>query len=166
MGDRIRLNGTSSRRAHEQSTTAIPFLAIRDVSFGQIGPVPTGVRTTPWNLEPPIFRDLMSPRRESFRPEQRRGSQWSKSHIATRKGMVNGGSWSCVIGSGGERSRVGDDSRGGARSLRDEEEDEEALAAARLPRKDLPIVLYVYDTLECIPSLLGSSQSVSCKDLT
>lgn len=88
-------NGTSSSRAHEHSTTARPYSETRVESAGLITWVPFGLEDTfstaliemsrdskpnthettiPLNRDP-TFNSLISPRRDSFFPEQRRGSQ-------------------------------------------------------------------------------------------
>ena len=100
-------NGTSSRRAQEHSTTATPHFKIISRSEGEITRVPCGLTgcqksesegrgamrymwkereqkrnayetTMPRNRDPTLS-SLMRPRRASFLPEQRRGSQWLKS---------------------------------------------------------------------------------------
>lgn len=95
-------NGTSSKRAQEHSTTANPACSIISRSAGLTGRVPLGLRearanqhslsfrskgvcstyvtTIPWKRGPTLS-SLMSRSCASFLPEQRRGSQWSKSLV-------------------------------------------------------------------------------------
>ena len=102
-GPLILPKGTSSSLAQEASTTARPDAMTTSSSHGAMGLRPFGlavssnvsrsegystrarnthVKTTPRN-RCPTRMDVHSPWRASFLPEHRRGSQWSKSHIAT-----------------------------------------------------------------------------------
>ena len=96
----ILLKGTSSRRAQEHSTTATPAFKMYWRSDGLRICLPLGLffkkkscsatcwnwgsqerthdTTIPLNLDP-ILSSLINPNRDNFLPEQRRGSQWSKS---------------------------------------------------------------------------------------
>ena len=100
------LNGTSSKRAQEHSTTAKPPLRIRPRSDGLMTCLPLGLQsrstlvveellkpithetTIPRNRAP-TRSTLIRPSRESFFPEQRFGSQWSKSLTRTNSSRAN-----------------------------------------------------------------------------
>ena len=76
-------DGTSSRRAQEQFTTARPPLATASRSWALMVRAPEGDSTTP--AKGSLTRSAFArPRRQSFAPVSRFRSFWLSSHIASR----------------------------------------------------------------------------------